>query len=337
VVAFGVDQIPAAVLTAYAIEHTTIEPIVAGWINRTYRAGDIVVQRLHPIFRAELNDDIDTITEHLEKRGMITPRLVRTIDGASCVVIDGHVWRALSFVDGQMRDTLDPETARSAGRLVARFHRALSDLDHTFAFTRPGAHDTPAHLAKLAGLIAREEENEITPLASALIARVLPDLTALPLRIIHGDLKITNLLFDDAGEARVILDLDTLAKSTIAIELGDAFRSWCNPAGEADPRATFDREIFAAAIEGYAQGADGMLTREEIAAIVPGIETIAIELASRFAADYYEDRYFGYDASKYPSRRAHNLARTKAQLQLADSIASQRTELDTIVARTFSR
>lgn len=329
-------MIPPAIREAYGIEVVPITPIEAGWINRTFRAGSLVVQRLHPIFRAELNLDIEAITDHLAKRDVITPRLVRTVDGRPCVVLDGEVWRALTFVEGEMCEVLDARTARSAGALVARFHRALSDLDHTFAFTRPGAHDTPAHLAKLARLSKTEHprEDEIAPLAARLLARSVPDLTRLPLRIIHGDLKITNILFEN-GEAKTLLDLDTIAKSTIAIELGDAFRSWCNPAGESDPRAAFDAAIFAAAIEGYAEGADGMLTDAEIDAIVPGIETIAIELASRFAADVYEDRYFGFDATRFASRVDHNLARTRAQLALADSVAAQRKELDAIVSRTF--
>ena len=56
---------------------------------------------------------------------------------------------------------------------------------------------------------------------------------------------------------------------------------------------------------------------DERDAIVLGVETIATELASRFARDDVEDRYFGWDPAKYASRPEHNRARAASQLALA--------------------
>ena len=53
----------------------------------------------------------------------------------------------------------------------------------------------------------------------------------------HGDPKISNLMFArDSDRGLCLIDLDTLGPMPIALELGDALRSWCNPAAE-DARA----------------------------------------------------------------------------------------------------
>src|SRR5262249_31493875 len=145
---------------------------------------------------------------------------------------------------------------------------------------------------------------------------------ALPRGHAHGDLKISNVLFTGDGEAHALLDLDTLGRLPIAFELGDAFRSWCNPLGEDVAETRFDLEVFAAAVAGYA-GARA-LAPEEVASLVPGVETIALELAARFCVDVFEDRYFGWDSAHFPSRREHNRVRACGQLALARAIAAAR-------------
>ncbi|HEY8428942.1 MAG TPA: phosphotransferase [Sandaracinaceae bacterium] len=340
------DAIPAPVREAYGLDDVAAEPISVGWINRTFvarRAGErVIVQRLHPVFAGEVNLDIDAITAHLARSGLATPRLVRALDGRAWVDAGG-VWRALTYLEGRTIAALDAAHARAAGALVARFHAALAGFAHEFAFARPGAHDTAAHLAKLERLAASHGAHpraaEIAPIAEAILAhgRALPPIGELPSRIVHGDLKATNFLFEhDRPVAVALVDLDTLAHGTLAVELGDALRSWCNPSDESDPQARFDPAIFEAALLGYAEAAPGLLSHDEIESIVPGVETIAVELASRFAADVYEDRYFGYDASRFASRVDHNLARARAQLSLARSVAAQRDALSAIARRAFT-
>jgi Ser/Thr protein kinase RdoA (MazF antagonist) len=151
----------------------------------------------------------------------------------------------------------------------------------------------------------------------------------LPERVSHGDLKISNLRFHADGSALCLLDLDTLGTLSIDAELGDAWRSWCNPAGEDAAAARLDRAIFEAAVLGYL----GVhpLTGEERECLVVGIERIALELASRFAVDALEECYFGFDPEVAPTRGDHNLMRARGQLTLARSVASQRSALEAIV------
>lgn len=337
-----VADLPASVIEAYELAGTTVTPVTIGLINQTWRIerGDepvCVVQRLHPIFAPEVNEDIDVITAHLARVGMPTPRVIRTRTGARWVEHDGHTFRTLTFVRGRtLTEVGSPAVAAAAGELAGRLHGALSSLTHTFAFGRAGVHDTPAHLAALDAALrgdgalataAREAGESILE-----HARALPPLPATRPRIVHGDLKITNLLFHkDRDEGHAVLDLDTFAHGTLPVELGDALRSWCNPAGESRDGGVVPA-LFEAALRGWARS--GTPTdADERDAIVLGLETISIELASRFARDAIEDRYFGWDATKYGSRAEHNRARALSQLALARSIRARRAELERM-ART---
>jgi len=226
---------------------------------------------------------------------------------------------------------------------VARFHAALADLRHTFHFERAGVHDTARHLARLADALsthrAHPRFDTLAPLTEAILehASGLPRLGPLPTRVVHGDLKISNLLFAPSlREARALIDLDTLGHGTVATELGDALRSWCNPRGESVEAAEVDVGLFAAAIQGYARGSHGRLTTAEVGALRPGMEIIATELAARFCVDAFEDRYFGWDAARFPSRSEHNRVRALSQLALARSVRARTDALDAAVARAFA-
>jgi Ser/Thr protein kinase RdoA (MazF antagonist) len=335
-----------SVLLAYGFStRATLTALEGGLINRTYRVDEAgrrtVLQRLHPIFAPEVNLDIAAITAHLAQHGLVTPRVVPTVDGALWTIDEQNFcWRMLTWIEGHTFAVVDHAAqAHSAGQLVARFHGALRDLSHRFHFTRPGAHDTPLHLAKLESALAEHDRHEryaeVAPVAHAILgqARSLAPLPGGPKRVVHGDLKISNLLF--AGERAIaLLDLDTMAELTIPIELGDALRSWCNPAGEDASRAHFRAEVFEAAIAGYGPLA-GWLEPVEREALVLGVETICLELAARFCADALNESYFGWSPDKFASRSEHNLARARSQLSLAASVAAQRSALEAVVARIF--
>jgi Ser/Thr protein kinase RdoA (MazF antagonist) len=345
--------IPIEVAAAWGWETAEIAALPGGLINSTYTvrvAGEptAVIQRLHPVFGATVNLDIEAVTAHLASKGLPTPRLVRTVRGDAWFEHDGRVWRALSWVDGiSVHAVPDPSWAEAGGELVGRFHRALVDLDHIYAFARAGVHDTEAHLARLRAHVEPGTDAEAVALGREILeaATGLPAMPAVPRRHCHGDLKISNVMFvvppsptlsnPRPVRGHALVDLDTVGLQTMAYELGDAMRSWCNPHGEDAASVTFDLAIFAAAIRGFRSVADPIVTRDERIAIVVGLETVCIELAARFAVDVFRDDYFGWDASRFPSRRAHNLVRARGQLALGLAVRARRRDaLDIVLAGT---
>lgn len=336
-------------LTAYPHANARLEPIVMGNINETYTvhapAARYILQRLNPIFQVAVHDDIEAITQHLSRQGMLTPRLVPTRAGTLWTTDSaGGVWRMMTFIDGVVHtDIAAPSLCHAAGRLLGRFHRCLGDLTYTFQAARLGVHDTPRHLAGLAQAVHDHPEHvahaSVQPLAARITAALaaLPGIHALAPRIVHGDPKIQNIIFAPSGEARALIDLDTLAHMSLPLELGDALRSWCNPGGENRAESVFDLERFAAALEGYAEHTAAWLTEDEIAALPAAVETIALELAARFARDALEERYFGWDARRFSAAWEHHLERARGQLSLALSYGAQRPQAQALVRQIFKR
>lgn len=347
-------EIPAEVRTAYAIDPG--EPSrVPSLINRTFvvqhACRRFILQRLHATFGPEVNLDLEAVTQHLLAQHFETPTLIRTQSNEPWLKdAEGHIWRALTFVAGHVIHSIEhPAQAHSAAALLGRFHRTVVDWNYSFRHVRAAAHDTAKHLQRLREIKSRAEAQqdlEVTSLATAILdasQHIRVDYSALPRRITHGDLKISNILFweDRPNEARCLIDLDTLGYQYIAYELGDALRSWCNPQGEAATQPKVDLDIFQAALSGYATAtppnddtaivgagrAPPLLHPDEIVSIVEGLETICIELSSRFAIDALEDRYFGWDDQRFASRREHNIARAAGQLALFTSVHQHRDTL----------
>jgi Ser/Thr protein kinase RdoA (MazF antagonist) len=348
----------ARVAPAWGWADAVVRPLHGGLINTTFaveRGGApiAVLQRLHPVFEPEVNLDIEAVTAHLARHGVATPQLVRTTDNAAWLADDGGIWRALSWVDGvSVHEVPSPPWAESAGELAGRFHQAMADFRYDYKFARAGVHDTDAHLARLAAVLDGRPAPDVRPSEStpaaggsgqwsgaALLEKAealgheilaaahgLPALAAeLPRRHCHGDLKISNVMFQESPPtARALVDLDTVGIGTIAFEMGDAMRSWCNPRGEDAGAVRFDLVTFAAAMRGYRLAVRGLCDRTELTSIATGLERVCIELAARFCVDIFEDRYFGWDPTRFASRPAHNLVRARAQLELGQAVTESR-------------
>ncbi len=319
---------------------TVCTAITAGHINRTFLVetggARLVLQRLSPIFGPELDQDIDALTRQLEAAGQTTPRLVPTTEGALHHHPDGDgpVWRLLTHVAGETIERVDSAArCREAGALLGRFHRALWDFDHVFRHRRLGVHDTAAHLRRLGLALERHAGAhraypQIEPVGLTILELAaklrLPE--SLPERVVHGDPKISNVIFAADGRARCLVDLDTIGRMPLAVELGDALRSWCSPLGE-EQQGPFEVDFYRATLTGWTEAIGALPTAAERAAIPPAVEVIALELAARFCTDALEERYFGWDRQRFASATDHNLARARSQLHLAQQVHQRMPEL----------
>ncbi len=317
----------------------SVRPLSGGLINTSFVVEErgqplAVLQRLNPIFGAEVHLDIEAITQHLVLREVPTPRLIPTVQGAPWHEdAEGGVWRALTWVPGHTVHRLaDPAMAREAGAAVGRWHAATADLEHAFHFTRPGAHDTPAHMERARAALGAYPGHRLRDAVAPVIEGILEGWRTwegrldLPPRIVHGDLKVSNLRFDDEGRALALIDLDTVSSQPLDVELGDAWRSWCNRAGEDEPEADLDLALLEAAIAGYLSTHPLPPSLRE--ALGGALERIALELAARFALDALEERYFGWSESIAPTRGEHNLLRAQGQLSLARAARAARAGID---------
>lgn len=328
-------------LAHFAITHPLpVEPVHQGLMHSTWFVGaDYVLQKLHPkLATAAIVADYIAVTTHLARKGLVAPRLIPTRAGDGVLVDADGWWRLTTRVPGTTRQKVRNAADCEAGaRALGRFHAAMADLEHVFGSTHP-LHDTAGHLARLdAARVAPEhaaDEPLIAEAAAEIHREIEPLLLAneLPRRVVHGDPKISNVMFD-GGEAIGLIDLDTCNRHSVLVDLGDAMRSWCRD-GYEDELQRFHLDRFEAILKGYA--AEGLaLTPAERAGLVDCGRLITLELASRFARDVLEDEYFAWDAARYASRRAHNLARMQSMLHLARDMASKRGAAEAAVLRAF--
>jgi len=316
-------------------------PLEGGLINGTWQVGEPpigVIQSLSSIFQPEVNRDIAEVTARLKARGVLTPCILETDAGKLWHVDEGGCcWRALSWLPGITHHKLREEKlAFQAGNMVAKWHEALADFDHRFHFSRPGAHDTVAHMQRLEEAVAASPGHRLIDRVAPLAQNILQAWASWsgrlggPEILAHGDLKISNLRFSESGEAIALLDLDTMGYLPLDIELGDAWRSWCNPSAEDAVESRFDLSLFESSAEGYL--AARSLSVEDREALPGGVERICLELSARFAADALNEAYFGWNPSVAPTHGEHNLIRARGQFSLAQSVRNQRLAMEAILA-----
>ena len=259
---------------------------------------------------------------------------------------DGACWRAFAFIPGTMvrERAAGPEDASAAGRAFGEFLRLLTDYDGPpLHETIPGFHDTAARFARLEAAIGADPcaraaaagpEIEAT-LAGRALAAVLPPLLAsggVPVRIVHNDAKLANVLLDArTGEALCVVDLDTVMPGSALYDFGDMVRSMSSPTAEDEEdvsRIAVRLPMFEALARGYLGAVGGILTAKERELLGFAGRLITLEQAVRFLTDHLEgDRYYRIE------RPGQNLARCRTQLALLHSLTLHATELDTIVAR----
>ena len=320
-------------------------PVEVGLIHKTYRVetntGTFCLQGLHPkLATDEILADYKVVTGFLAERDFPAPRLVETSTGAAAWDDEDETrWRMTTWLSGKTYNAIQSEDmAVSAASMLGRFHAVMDELDYTFQTKHP-LHQTRYHLEcmqkaaekyqaspwfeKVKGMI--EEVEEVLP------SLLLP---TLPQRVVHGDPKISNILFDDDLQACAVIDLDTCCRHSVLVDLGDAVRSWCREGSE-DEEKELALPWFAAMMKGYAQG--GLrLTAEELAWLPKAGRLITLELSARFLADTLEDSYFGWDQSRYSSRREHNFARAKGMIHLARDMQTHQGRIEEIVAEYFT-
>ena len=151
----------------------------------------------------------------------------------------------------------------------------------------------------------------------------------LPVRAVHNDAKVSNVLFDAAdGSALLLLDLDTVMPGSALYDFGDIVRTGASTAAEDEPRGmALDLERFRVLAEGSLQEAGEALAAPEIRLLPLGARVITCEIAMRFLTDYLDgDVYFRVATPE------HNLVRARAQMKLLEDIERKSAAMDAIIA-----
>ncbi len=329
-------EISRDVIEQFDLDPARIFPLTMGLINKTYRAetgrGVFILQKQHPIFNSYTVQIVDSVARHLAEKGILSPQVVKTKEGQSFFVEEGSIWRLLTFIPGKVVEVIsNHETAFEAGRILGQFHQAMADFDLDIKIAIK-IHNTPAvyrSFIQATDHLSDPTANELRGIVVKNLPNLfLPEKTSMT--VIHGDPKISNIVFDDnLLRARALIDLDLCQRNKLLFDLGDAFRSWCSGLEDGSDHS-FDTELFTKALGGYL-GSCQALTREDLELLVQAIKLITLELSARFLKDYVLDSYFGWDQKRYCSRKEHNLARALGQVKLFQNIALKEKDLFCII------
>ena len=269
------------------------------------------------------------------------PRIIKTKEGADFVQDEnGDVWRMITrILSAHAFDTAQsPEHALECGATLGHFHYLLSDMDPALIVDPlPGFHVTSGYLAHydetLGGATAQsvlEASMEARRLVKfvderrdfAISLERAEQTGELRKRMFHGDPKVNNIMIDDfTGKGTAMIDLDTVSPGLIHVDVGDAVRSSCNPAGEEElnlGKVAFDETLFQAFMRGYMKEAGAFLTDADRAYLYDAIRLLPFELGLRFFQDYLAgDKYFKV---RQPEQ---NLNRARVQFRLCESIEAR--------------
>ncbi|MEL6589151.1 MAG: aminoglycoside phosphotransferase family protein [Bacteroidota bacterium] len=314
----------------------------AGHIHDTFlikaKEGQFILQRFnHHVFTQpqEVGENIARVSAHLKNkmRGSYPydyqSRYLQIISSGNQPFFQdaqGLYWRLFRYVPETM--TIDfverPQQAREAARAFGEFVRLLGDLEpKSFHATIPHFHDLRYRLAQLEGAIQQADLQrkqsavdllERLPKAANNLLSQIP-FSSLPLRLLHNDTKINNLLFDQQSlKAKCVIDLDTVMPGYLLYDFGDLVRTSVSLSAEDEQDLTkivVRSEILEALEDGFVAGLGKAFREAEIQSLKYGGPYMALIMATRFLTDYLQgDPYYK------TNRPAHNLDRARNQFRL---------------------
>lgn len=344
---------PAEVLRAFGLRaDLDATPVSGGLIHGSWHAPDLDRPLLLQRFATHVFSEPALVAANIRRvsRQLAATVLAEGADPARLVLqpvdtrdgspyapaADGTLWRAARWIGEAVvhERAVRPELAYAAAFAFADFQRRLQPLQPPLAAVLPGFHDTEMRRRRFEQAVdadshgrAAQCATEIAELrAEAVLAPIFGEAQAagrLPLRTVHNDAKLANLLFDArTGAPLAVVDLDTTGPGTALVDLGDLLRSTASAFGEQaeDPAEVEARPRWIEAVlTGWRDAmGDAMTEAEQVFLPLAGV-VLAYEQALRFLTDYLQgDTYYLVD---HPER---NLRRCRSQLALLRSFHAQK-------------
>jgi hypothetical protein len=241
--------------------------------------------------------------------------------------INGEPWRMLNFIENSLTFLTAPslQTAFDAAKTFSYFLNtvnteklpAIEDSLPNFLNFEKRIADYKNALKDAAPQLKENAKAEIE-ITNQLLS--LPDqwiemekTHQIPKRIIHADVKISNILFDQNHKPLAVIDLDTMMISTILYDFGTMIQSYTNTTQEDDGAAqnNFNPEMYKVVKEGFLFYLKEKLTKTESDNLDYAAQVAIYIQELRFLTDYLNGST--YYSITHPE---HNLDRTKNQLEL---------------------
>lgn len=352
-------HIPKEVLEAFVIDNAgnvIIEPIGNGLINDSWKIvtvnnGNIFLQRINKnVFHEPQLVQANYIQlwkyAKTANKGLLMPDPVFCNTQKSLHTDpSGNYWRAFYFIPESKTCPVAETamqawaTAKTFGQFTAAFshmdtsllHEVISNFHNlslryrqfeTSLQSRSGE-----RLARASSLIADLMKREHY---KTLYERIRTSPGEFPLRVMHHDAKISNILFQErTGNVICPVDYDTVMPGHYFSDLGDMIRSMVSPEDEKSTHyenIEVRKDFYNGIINGYLETMDDQLTSSEKKHLHFSGILMTYMQALRFLTDYLDgDTYYHIDYTEQNFDRALNqlVLLQKLELFLSEKINFQ--------------
>jgi Ser/Thr protein kinase RdoA (MazF antagonist) len=331
--------LPVSVLPAFGLkEDAKVEQFGSGLINNTWKITatdeEYILQRVnHHVFEKPGNiaHNIQLIADYLKQHHpeyrFVAP-LVSTKGGVMYYQNGEGYFRLFPYVKGSHSKNVvsTADEAYQAAVQFGRFTKLLAGFDiKKLKITIPSFHDLGLRYQQFQQAlqsgnqqrISRSEELINTLMSYAGIVKQYEQIVVNPefkLRVTHHDTKISNVLFDEAGNGLCVIDLDTVMPGYFISDVGDMMRTYLSPVSEEEgdfSKIMVRHRFYKAIVHGYYNEMKEALTDTEKNHFLYAGKFMIYMQALRFLTDYLNnDAYYG---ASYPSQ---NLTRATNQTVL---------------------
>ena len=334
-------------LDAFAdpLHELAVEPVANGLINQTFKVtskvngNTFLLQQINSqVFNKpdQVQLNYEKLWKYLKEERIlfIIPEPKYFVDNTSYYFDKRHrTWRVFEFMKGTKTLNLAETTiqARTVAETFAKFTASFKNFDVRLLYsTIPGFHDLSLRYKQFSDSLHSRNYERLAK-ASSLVEElkkreryvsfyeIIIESGEFPLRVMHHDAKIANILFsEETGEVVCPVDFDTVMSGYFFSDPGDMIRSMSCSLDENS--IDFDHimirpEFYRAIIDGYTSILQNQLTSSEKKYIhYAGIIMIYMQ-ALRFMTDYLDgDRYYK------TTYRDQNRDRTRNQIVLLQKL-----------------
>ena len=332
------------VITQYGFVSETAKtiPLGNGHINTTLLVSGVVsdlnIKKNETIVLQKINHDVftqpqqiiknaDLISQHLakqEKYPLQNIAQLKTINGKSSVVHGKNTWRALRFIEHSctIEQLETVEQAKQVATAFAQFTDSLANFNaKSLNIVIPNFHNLSVRLAQLDNAYKNCKDNKrieesrswinFCQQQHAFISSITEISKRLPLRVMHNDTKIGNLLFSEKTQQPIaVIDLDTCMPGFLMNDFGDMVRTTCSTLAEDATdieNMSIKEDIYQTLLASYSKALNKSISAIEIESLPLGAKLFPFLMAIRFLTDYLNsDIYFQTKYAQHNFDRAVN-------------------------------
>lgn len=345
------------ILTSFglAANEYQIQQFGAGLINRTWKVtglknnDEFILQQINEnVFKApnDIAENINKVGNYLLKHYpdyLFIPYLPSTSNEYIVKYGDDEYYRLSPFV----KNSITINTANRSGeafeasRQFAKFTRLLENFDvNALHYTLPDFHNLTIRYTQFQYAVKAADKKRLIRAQSAiekafqyrniadLYQRIVKD-KLIPLRVVHHDTKINNILFDNDHKGLCVIDLDTVMPGYYISDIGDMMRTYLSPANEEEQdfnKIEIREDFFAAIVKGYFTEMSTILTETEKSLFIYSGKFMIYMQALRFLTDFLNNDIYYH--TKYAG---HNLVRAENQFILLDKYFAAEERFQQIV------